>query len=40
MDAIDREVLCELVTRGWNEGDDFEASHPGVTIEPLDGRDA
>jgi hypothetical protein len=40
LDAIDREVLRELVTRGWNEGDDFEASHPGVTIEPLDGRDA
>ncbi|MDO5533091.1 MAG: DUF1801 domain-containing protein [Propionibacteriaceae bacterium] len=40
LEDVDHEVLVAMIRRGWAEGDDFEASHPGVTIEPLDGRDA
>lgn len=39
LEDVDLDVLREGIRRGWAGSDDmFEGTHPGATVDPLDGR--
>lgn len=39
LEDIDLDVLREGIARGWSGSDDlFEGTHPGASVDPLDGR--